>query len=371
MRKSKQKPGSISILEQAIGYAARGWRVLPLHWVEDESCSCGKDSCSSVGKHPLTSHGVHDATDDEAQIRQWFGKWPGANLGIATGPESHLIVVDVDGPQGLRSLRELMGTTALELPDTPTVFTGRVNQHSKRCGLHLYFAYPRYARLGSSICSIARGIDVKGAGGYVVAPPSVHASGLRYRWRTNTSDIPGEAPEWLITKTSGRQQSQVSPEAAFYDGERNTSLFRIGSKKRRSGASEGEILRYLQQNNERKCLPPLKNSELMRIAGNAARTPLGPNPLEKAWAEISSNLDESDYRNLLRLAEQLQRRARDGWILLPVVAVGRLMKIDPATVCRLRKQAVHEGRLELVEDYVPRVSAAKYRYKITAKQYAK
>lgn len=68
------------LLDSALVYAARGWRVFPAHTVADGRCSCGEDDCASPGKHPRTQHGVKNATRKASQIRQWWTRWPDANV---------------------------------------------------------------------------------------------------------------------------------------------------------------------------------------------------------------------------------------------------------------------------------------------------
>jgi hypothetical protein len=144
-----------SLLEHALQYAGRGWRVFPLR---------------ARGKTPLTKGGFKAATVDPRQIEAWWKKWPEANIGIATGAASGLFVLDIDGAHGeahLVELQELYGC----LPETLTVKTAR--------GRHIYFA------LGPGQpppCSSGNGVDVRCSGGYVVAPPSVHESGHVYTW---------------------------------------------------------------------------------------------------------------------------------------------------------------------------------------------
>jgi hypothetical protein len=75
------------LVQAALEYARRGWRVLPLHSVIDGVCSCGDKECGSPGKHPLTRNGSKDATVDEETIRRWWTEAPEANVGIATGPK--------------------------------------------------------------------------------------------------------------------------------------------------------------------------------------------------------------------------------------------------------------------------------------------
>lgn len=149
----------------AIGYAKRGWRVLPLD-----------------GKVAFTLHGSHDATTNPTIIDNWWTRYPFASVGIATGPESGLWVLDADGPIGLATLK------SLALPkDTPFVWTGGG-------GVHAYFAWDdRVAQRGKFL----PGLDTRGRGGYVVAPPSRHKSGKFYRWGRESDALP-RAPEGLV-----------------------------------------------------------------------------------------------------------------------------------------------------------------------------
>lgn len=89
-------------------YIDRGWRVFPLHNPTPDGCSCGNPECGkSIGKHPRTNHGVKDATTDPDVINHWCDKWPLANIGIATGPESDVFMIGPDGAEGLADLKVL------------------------------------------------------------------------------------------------------------------------------------------------------------------------------------------------------------------------------------------------------------------------
>src|SRR5262245_34186061 len=81
-----------ALLQAALSYARRGWLVLPLHTARHGACACGHVPCP--GKHPRTAHGVKEATIDEETIRRWWQQWPEANVGIATGAVSGLVVLD-------------------------------------------------------------------------------------------------------------------------------------------------------------------------------------------------------------------------------------------------------------------------------------
>ena len=164
------------LMEAALGYAKKGWHVFPVYWrTPDGRCSCRKsidDGCSPA-KHPLTKHGLLDATTDETVIRGWWTKWPSANIGIATGEVSNLAVVDLDGP----NTQTLLKREGIFLPETATVQTGR--------GYHAFYAHPGCkVATRSAVLSDGQGskVDVRGDGGYVVAPPSVHITGKVYQW---------------------------------------------------------------------------------------------------------------------------------------------------------------------------------------------
>src|SRR6266700_2778202 len=89
---SGPSPEPFAFLDAALTYAQKhGWAVLPIHTPRGGQCSCGNPTCTSVGKHPRTPHGVKDATTDEATIRDWWTRWPDANIGIATGADSGLV----------------------------------------------------------------------------------------------------------------------------------------------------------------------------------------------------------------------------------------------------------------------------------------
>jgi hypothetical protein len=155
----------------ALRYAARGWAVFPLQ---------------PAGKQPRTRHGLHDATSDPRRIRAWWAACPTANIGLATG---RLVVLDVDGEEGRASLDALEGDHG-PLPATLRASTAR--------GAHLYFLAPSGPAIPNSAGRLGRGLDVRGEGGYVVAPPSVHPDGGTYRWTSRAT--PAVLPEHLAAR---------------------------------------------------------------------------------------------------------------------------------------------------------------------------
>ena len=159
-----------SLLDAALRYAAHGWHVFP---------------CGGRGKTPATPHGFKDATVDPGQIRRWWSWDPGYNIGLATGSVSGVFVVDLDGPDGVASwdsAAETRGVTTLRQA------TGRDGG-----GEHLFFR--TYGEPVKNRAALLFGVDIRGDGGYVVLPPSIHPTGRPYRW-VGTAPI-AEAPEWL------------------------------------------------------------------------------------------------------------------------------------------------------------------------------
>ena len=152
------------LLQAALDYAARGWAVLPL---------------KPRDKVPLTPNGSRDATTDTEVLRGWWARWPTANVGIATGGAASPWVLDLDGPDAL--------PPGADLPPTAVSTTGR--------GVHYLFEAD--ARVKNRQRLWGRPADVRGAGGYIVAPPSVHPSGVVYEWRGDAHS-PAKAPAWLL-----------------------------------------------------------------------------------------------------------------------------------------------------------------------------
>ncbi len=152
--------------QAAVALARRGWRVFPCR-----------------GKVPLTKRGCKDATADVAVATEWWRFRPSSDVGIATG--HGLLVVDVDGDQGRASLEELQRRYG-RLPETLSVETGGG-------GTHLYFYV--VVKLGNTAGRLGAGVDTRCDGGFVIAPPSLHDSGRRYRWVEAEMAV---APAWLV-----------------------------------------------------------------------------------------------------------------------------------------------------------------------------
>lgn len=139
--------------------------------------------CASPGKRPYLPKWQDKATADIRQAAKWFlkkhGGWPLANVGIATGPESDLFVIDVDGEEGKAAFDELVKVLG-PLPPTVIVETGGG-------GIHYWFKYPKGYKLRNTAKKLGNCIDTRGEGGTIIVPPSMHASGNFYNFREGCS----------------------------------------------------------------------------------------------------------------------------------------------------------------------------------------
>jgi hypothetical protein len=262
------------MLSAALEYVAVGYAVIPCHTPDAAGvCDCREgDKCRSPGKHPRIREWEKCASREPAQIKEWFRKWPHANIGLATGIMSARIVLDVDiekgGGAGLAALCE-----KIELPATKEIQTG--------AGAHFYFA-SEDEEVRNSSGKLGEGLDVRGNGGFIIAPPSLHASGRRYQKANDlpTAPLPGELRELMLAPTP--PQSNVSQfryrtgqgigGATLPEGERNDGLFRIGCAIWGKGNAEdlADLHSQLLDANSSRCNPPLDEVEVMKLAANIA-----------------------------------------------------------------------------------------------------
>lgn len=245
-------------LKAALQYAQKyGWAVFP---VKRES------------KRPLTPHGCKDAKKDPGAIKAWWKKWPDASVGVATGSISNLIVIDEDvdddkGIDGILSM-ETWEKQNNKLPESVRAITGRG-------GAHIYYKYS-----GKDIqnrAGIIDGVDVRGEGGYVVAPPSIHPNGMQYSWEDDPEDVPiAEVNDtiklFLSTGSEPKEQGERFQLPQIIDsGKRNKTLHRFACSLQSQGLSDDAIMAAVRAENDARCVPPLDDSELQILVGSALK----------------------------------------------------------------------------------------------------
>lgn len=241
-----------STLHAALEYAARGWAVLPVQ---------------PRGKTPIVDDWPSQASCDPETIRGWWERFPSAGVGIATGPGSGLVVLDVDpdatGDESLLALVHAHG----RLPGTAISLTGGG-------GRHYLFAHPG-GDIRNSAGKLGPGLDVRGAGGFVVAPPSVHPNGREYTWDGGEPGDVAELPGWLLellTRSPARTgNGRPSADEPIPAGQRNDTLASLAGSMRFRGMRGSEILAALRVVNEGRCQPPLDDDEVAGIAESIAR----------------------------------------------------------------------------------------------------
>jgi Bifunctional DNA primase/polymerase, N-terminal len=172
---SSSQPNPRASFDAALRYAERGWHVFPVE---------------RRGKRPVTAHGLHDASSDVATVSSWWASYPAANVGIRTGNVSSLVVVDVDGETGMSSIKALIA----EHGRFPAAWV-----RTGSGGWHAYFAHP-VLEIRNSAGKLGAGLDVRGDGGYVVAPPSIHPCGGTYQWHAGEPGHLDQLPRWVIDR---------------------------------------------------------------------------------------------------------------------------------------------------------------------------
>jgi hypothetical protein len=270
-------------------YIRRGAKVLLLHGIDEAgNCRCGR-KCRSPGKHPISElfpHGHKSATKDLVTFNSALRKHPHANLAVVL-PED-LVVLDCDTVEAVDALK------ALGMPLTASVKTSR--------GVHFYVR----TRAPDVFKALKiPNLDVKTLDGYVVAPPSRHASGAIYEFNRGETKI----ASW--TPTTGRttwSKATLQPTKGIPEGSRNRRLTSVGGFLRAQGFGEGTIESALLAVNESACRPPLADSEVKRIAQSVAGYDADPDDYFKALDDVK--VEEID------------------WLLRPYIVRGAMTILD-------------------------------------------
>jgi len=246
-------------LEAALDYRSRGWSVIPV--------------IAGTKRPAVRWLGYQERAADETEIRDWFAHWPDAGVALVTGAVSGLLVIDIDpqhrGDDSLATWQREHGP----LPPTVEAISGGG-------GRHLYFAHPG-GELRNKV-GLAPGIDLRGDGGYIVAPPSLHASGRRYAWRpSHAPDAIALAPlpDWLLrllTADSAHPGHSIDHWRALVrrpvpPGERNNTVASLTGHLLWHGVDPEVAIELLLGWNRLRCDPPLTDDEVIRTVLSITR----------------------------------------------------------------------------------------------------
>ena len=243
-----------SLINTALTLAHRGRAVFP---------------CLPYDKRPATARGLKDATTNLGTIRDWWRREPLFNVAVATGAVSGFFVVDIDGVDAEGALQKL----ELELGEfrpTVEVITAR--------GRHVYFKMPK-SPVPNSVGKIAVGVDVRGDGGYVLVPRSIHPSGRAYAWSVDTTSTIATAPDWLLARVTRPCGAKLSAPPSEWrtlvsdhveQGQRDVTVTRFCGYLLRRYVDPFIVLEMLQLWNLAHCRPPLPPHDIGRIVASIA-----------------------------------------------------------------------------------------------------
>ena len=303
------------ILEAALEYAKRGWSVIPI----------------SKNKNPLIKWktATREELTNPDNIRKWWEKFPAANVAIVTGERSGgLVVVDLDvdeekGVNGKEALKEWCDEHDIfPIESSATVYTGRGGQH-------LYFQSP-FTYHNQVGC--LEGVDIRGEGGCVVAPPSVHGGTRReYVWDIETDEvivpaIDSDVAEFLGTMEASAEKQEKSDKLAPKNdftkitsvGGRNNQLFKYVSRLQGEGETDEDIRKYAEVYNQTHLSPPLKPDEVERTVNSVlSHTEWKGEKEEEIIEEVPKKEPKKKFRKLKKAIDLLNEDIPE-----PVVFVG-------------------------------------------------
>lgn len=277
-----------TVLAEVQGYADLGLHVLPVQGIVGGVCTCGNDKCSSPGKHPIFPTGVYGATVDKEWLEETYQNYPNANIAIATGRVSGIILLDLDSQEAIDAVR------SQGIPVTWKFTTGKGEQHA--------FKYPllREEFYVQNAVQLAPGIDIRSDGGYSVVPTSNHYSGKQYLWVHHPKETPlAMIPKWLMDMLIIKNRSasaEIRPEEhneVQVEGGRNDYLFKVGTSMRAGRFSGEEIRLVLLERNIRSCSPPLPEDEVSAIVDSIIQR-YSPGIVDEMSDRVKEKLGEVD-----------------------------------------------------------------------------
>jgi hypothetical protein len=277
------------ILTVALNYLRSGFSVIPVkgkHYARGTT----QDDMLRDSKAPLVPWTEYQKRHpDPDEVREWFTKYPHASIAILTGKISGIVVVDLDSPE------------AIEWAKQNKIMENTLVARTSR-GYHVYFRYPSGRTVKNTVSFNNMKIDIRGDGGYVIAPPSLHFTGVRYTWYQKNP--PADLPEIFLEEIENRNSKTTDLKPLYQGvqkGNRNNALARLCGSWFRDGLTYEECLEMAYMWNERNN-PPLPKREVRLTVESIYRrhqTSLTPPKI-------------SHERNLLRLPLFVRDKSRTG-----------------------------------------------------------
>ena len=297
-----------------------GYSIIPAHSVDDLGfCSCRDSKCGSAGKHPRISWTAYQSRKaNESEVRAWAERWPDSNWCIVTGAVSNLVVIDIDprhgGDESARIISELRQILAIP---TPISLTGGGGQH-------YLFAHPGFTVPNAA--GVWPGVDVRGDGGYIVAPGSRHVSQRTYEWDTSAhpDDVPlGVLPtsrfalfkNGTLIRGSSAERGRMDVDGIIEgrvrvpEGQRNEVMLRLVGSLVGADSSEASVLAMAQTVNDRSFDPPMDECEIARIVHNIIAREARKQVAALAALDLMTDQRESIHSNDLTAADIIDQAA--------------------------------------------------------------
>ena len=252
---------SAEVYKQALEYLRRGFSVIPV----------GKDK-----KPMFVWEKYQNQKPTEEELAGWFFDMKPAGIAILTGQLSNLVVLDVEVDGDI---------SGLEIPVTPTVKTGGGGQH-------FYFKHPG-REVKNKVRVRGRKIDIRGDGGYIIAPPSLHASGNKYEWLVDLSTPLAEMPEWMNTQLPKPKDTPV-PQNLTQSKGWDEITYGVEEGRRHDSATRiaGKLLAHIPPKDRESVALPLLE------AWNKGNTPpLGDEELHKVYDDIRDRQEKGEVKN--------------------------------------------------------------------------
>jgi hypothetical protein len=248
-----------TFVREALRYAGYHWSVIPMR---------------PRDKRPMIKWQIYQQRlADVDEITGWYNRWPDANIGIVTGTISGLVVLDIDPRHGGDQSLAQWDLEHGPLPPT-------IEATSGGGGRHIYFRHP--GGLIHNRVGLVAGIDLRGDGGCIVVPPSIHSSGSAYRWTSGHE--PGNAtlaemPGWLLARLQDEIRSpghstaywQQLVKQGIAEGERNNTIASLSGHLLWHGIDADVVMELLLCWNRIRCSPPLDDDEVMRTVQSITR----------------------------------------------------------------------------------------------------